>query len=431
MQHEFLSESWFDAVTKLQEESPDPGGPVFNLIVTGGPDGEQRVHVNGSRFGRGHAKKAAAAITLPVKIAHSIFVEGNFRAAMPAYTAGKIQIDGDLSALAAVSTASGNQLRELRNRLLTLTLSPSSGPRLEGPAASRASVLAELERLDLRDYARELDVNGLTIVPREVTGMTVDRIDRVRECVYDLIEKQSGVRPDPVTGETQRNVFYPSLYYFLFEDRIFEELLMCEHALALSSHLCGEDAMLSACTVFLKGPGDPPRTGSKLQLGLHTDNNGWQYPEPFPEPDRSPAVNCTWLLTDYTAEDGATVYVPGSHLLRRNPVGLEGEDRMVAVEAPRGSLVVWGSNTWHGGLPRTKPGLRAGLAWAITRPFMAQQEPFQLDVTEEVLARNSARFGVLMGQTFPTGWRSEGPERLVAKRAQAAARRAARSAAAS
>ena len=427
MRHGFLSESWFDAVAKLQEESARPGGPVFNLVVTGDPSGQKRVHVNGSRFGRGHAEDAAATITLPVKIAHAIFVEGNFRAAMPAYTAGKIQIDGDLGALAAISHSSGDQLRELRNRLLSITLSPSSGPELAAPAAARSSALTELDRLGLRDHVQELDLAGLTIIPRETTGMTAERIDRIRERVYGLIEEQSGVRPDPETGETHRNIFYPSLYYFLFEDRIFEELLMNEYALAMASHLCGEDAVLSACTVFMKGPGDPPTTGSVLQLGLHTDNNGWQYPEPFPPPEQSLVVNCTWTLTDYTEEDGATAYVPGSHLLRRNPVGLEGEDRMVPVEAPRGSLVVWGGNTWHGGLPRKKPGLRAGLAWAISRPFMAQQEPFQLDVTDEILARNSARFGVLMGQTFPTGWRAEGPERLMARRAQAAAGRAARS----
>ena len=427
MRHRFLSDGWFDAVTKLQEESADPSGPVFNLVVTGHSASEKRVHVNGSFFARGHAENAAAAITLPVKIAHSIFVEGNFRAAMPAYMAGKMQIDGDLGALAAISHSSGNQLREMRDRLLAITLSPPSGSNLDGAAAARSSVLAEIDRLGLRDHVRELDLAGLTVIPRETTGMTVERIDRIRERVYELIEEQSGVRPDPETGETHRNVFYPTLYYFLFEDQIFEELLMNEHALAMASHVCGEDSVLSACTVFMKGPGDPPTTGSKLQLGLHTDNNGWQYPEPFPSPERSLVVNCTWLLTDYTVEDGATVYVPGSHLLRRNPVGLEGEDRMVPVEAPRGSLVVWGGNTWHGGLPRSKPGLRAGLAWAISRPFMAQQEPFQLDVTEEILARNSARFGVLLGQTFPTGWRAEGPERLMARRAQSASRRAARS----
>jgi hypothetical protein len=417
----FLSDPWFDEVSSLQA-AVGSGKPVLNLVVTGGPEGEKRVRVEGSRFVRGHATGAAATITLPFQIAYSVFVQGNFRAAMPAYTAGKIQVEGELGALSSISNSAADQLRELRGRLLEVT-QPASGPELAGLAAARASALGEIDRLGLQSHQRELDLRGLTIVPREVTGMDVAFIDRVRERVCDLIERQSGVRPDPVTGETHRNVFYPSLYYFLFEDPIFEELLMNEYALALASYVCGEDCVLSACTVFLKGPADPPATASKLQLGLHTDNNGWQYPEPFPPADQCVVVNCTWLLTDYTVEGGATVYVPGSHLLRRNPLGLEGEDRLVPIEAPRGTLAVWGGNTWHGSLPRTKPGLRFGLAWAFSRPFMAAQEPFQLDVTEEILARNSARFGVLMGQTYPTGWRTEGPERLMARRAQAAAKR--------
>jgi len=245
----------------------------------------------------------------------------------------------------------------------------------------------------------------------------------VRERVLDLIAKRSGVRPDVATGETHRNVFYPSLYYFLFDDTIFEKLLMNETALAMASYLVGEDCIVSACTVFMKGPADPPKTGSKLQLGLHADNAGWQMPQPYPHPAQTVGVNVTWLLTDYTEDDGATVFVPGSHFLRRLPNGFEGEERMVPLEASRGTLVVWGSNTWHGSLPRRKPGLRLGLAYALTRPFLAPQEPFQLDVTEEILARNPPRFGVLMGQTYPTGWRAEGPEVMMAERARAAARR--------
>jgi ectoine hydroxylase-related dioxygenase (phytanoyl-CoA dioxygenase family) len=426
MREVFLSENWFRQVDAIQKDSPVNGGPILNLVVTDGPGGEKRVRVEGSRFAQGHASGAAATITMPFEIAHAIFVEGRFRDAMPAFTAGKIQIDGQLSALAGIARSDGDELRRLRDQLLTITEPATQGPSLSGQAASRASVLAEIDRLGLREYTRQLDVEGYVALPPSVTGMTTEFIDRVRETVLDLIEKRSGVRPNVETGETHRNVFYPSLYYYLFEHRIFEELLMNEHALAMASYLVGNDCILSACTVFMKGPADPPKTGSKLQLGLHADNAGWQLPEPYPDPSQALGVNCTWLLTDYTADDGATTFVPGSHFMRRLPIGTEGEERMVPVEAPRGTLLVWGSNTWHGSLPRRKPGLRLSLAWALTRPYLAPQEPFQLDVTEEILARNPPRFGILMGQTYPTGWRGEGPEVLMAARAKAAAKRAAK-----
>jgi ectoine hydroxylase-related dioxygenase (phytanoyl-CoA dioxygenase family) len=423
----FLSESWFRRVDEIQKDAPGNGGPVLNLVVCDGPEGEKRAHVAGTRFGQGHASEAAATVTLPFEIAHAIFVEGRFRDAMPAFTAGKIQIDGQLAALASIARSDGDELRELRNRLLTITRPASDGPSLVGPAAGRAAALREVERLGLAPYVRKLEVDGYAVIPREVAGMTLDLIDRVREKVLDVVERRTGVRPNLETGETHRNVFYPSLYYYLFEDRIFEELLMNEVALAMASSLLGDDCVVSACAIFMKGPADPPRTGSKVQLGLHADHLGFSLPEPYPHPSEVPAINITWLMTDYSVDEGATVFVPGSHYFRRMPIGFEGEERMVPLEAPRGTLVVWGGNTWHGSLPRKKPGLRIGGGFALTKPWLAPQEPFQLDVTEEILARNSPRFAVLMGQTYPTGWRGEGPEALMAARARAAAKRQGRS----
>ena len=423
MREVFLSDDWFQKVDEIQRDVPRNGGAILNLVVTEGPEGVKHVRVEGTRFERDHAPGAAATVTLPFEIAHAIFVEGRFRDAMPAFTAGKIQIDGQLAALASISRSDGDELRILRDRLLRITEPATNSPTLVGPAGAKARVEVEIKRLGLGEYVKKLEVDGYVAIPREVTGMTVEFIDRVREKILDAIERRTGVRPNVETGETHRNVFYPSLYYFLFEDRIFEELLMNEAALAMAASLVGEDAILSACVIFMKGPADPPKTGSKLQLGLHADHAGWSFPEPYPHPSEVPAINITWLMTDYTAEDGATAFVPGSHFFRRLPIGLEGEDRMVPLEAPRGTLVVWGANTWHGSLPRTKPGLRVGGGFAITRPWLAPQQPFQQDVTEEILARNPPRFSVLMGQTYPTGWRGEGPEVLMAARAKAAARR--------
>ena len=263
MAHVFLSDSWFNEVSGLQRDLGKAGTPVLNLVVTDSPEGEQHVRVAGSHFLPGHADQASARITLPFTMAHAIFVQGKFEAAIAAIVEHKIKIDGDFGALSSISRSDGD---ELRDRLLPLTIAPTPGREVDGAAAARSNALAEAQRLGLEEHVRELDDNGLTIIPPEETGMDPGFIDRVREKVCDLIEAQSGARPDMKTGESHRNVFYPSLYYYLFEDRIFEELLMNEHALAMASYLCGDDCILSACTVFLKGPADPPAGGSKLQL---------------------------------------------------------------------------------------------------------------------------------------------------------------------
>jgi ectoine hydroxylase-related dioxygenase (phytanoyl-CoA dioxygenase family) len=121
-------------------------------------------------------------------------------------------------------------------------------------------------------------------------------------------------------------------------------------------------------------------------------------------------ATATLLLTDYTREDGAFAFVPGSHTRCRHPVDFEDVEHAVAIDAPRGSLLVHDGRLWHGSFGRTKPGLRAGMAFAHSRMFMAPLEGFREHVTKEVLERHPERFAQLLGQYVPTGTTEEGPD---------------------
>ena len=70
------------------------------------------------------------------------------------------------------------------------------------------------------------------------------------------MEQRTGVRPDLASGETHRNVFFPTLYYFLFEDPLFQEWLLHPVLLALVTYLLGESCVLTTTAVFMKGPAD-------------------------------------------------------------------------------------------------------------------------------------------------------------------------------
>ena len=63
------------------------------------------------------------------------------------------------------------------------------------------------------------------------------------------------------------------------------------------------------------------------------------------------------------------------------------------------------------------------LRTVLTRPWLMRQQPHGEDVTERMLARNGPRFAVLMGQNYIAGYRSEGPQVLMTRRAAAAAKR--------
>jgi ectoine hydroxylase-related dioxygenase (phytanoyl-CoA dioxygenase family) len=167
--------------------------------------------------------------------------------------------------------------------------------------------------------------------------------------------------------------------------------------LCLVTHLLGENAVLSNCLAFVKGPGNE-------DLGLHCDNV--YVPEPFPV--HAQVCNATWLLTDYSRDDGALCFVPGSHQHGRHPKAGEAVQQRVAVEAPAGSLVFWHGHTWHGAFARRNPGIRMNLINAFMRMYMRPQEPYREYVTAQQLAARPARFATLLGQDVTYGWREEG-----------------------
>jgi ectoine hydroxylase-related dioxygenase (phytanoyl-CoA dioxygenase family) len=164
---------------------------------------------------------------------------------------------------------------------------------------------------------------------------------------------------------------------------------------ALISYLLGDSCVLSSMVAMVKGPGT-------RALPLHVDN-GPGVPEPLPP--YAQVANATWILSDYTVENGPLCFVPGSHHLCRHPAAEEADPRtnplVVPIEAPKGSLVVFHGNLFHGALPRTAPGLRLNLIMFFTRMYFRPQEDYTNRITPEMLARNTDRFASLVGLTHP------------------------------
>ena len=266
-----------------------------------------------------------------------------------------------------------------------------------------AAVQAALSELDLCEHAVELDTLGYTIVPPD-RAAPAGFIDEVRERLLEVAARRDGVRADTAQGATHENLRLPNYYYLLFEDPVFEQLLLMPSALALVTKLLGWSCVLSTSTALIKGPSAKP--ADKLDIGLHCDTE--MHPPPFPM--FAQYANATWLLSDYSQEAGGLCFVPGSHLLCRQPERNEALDRLVPVEAPMGSLVLWHGNTWHGAYRRQTTGLRMAVAFLFARRYLLTREPYREDVTKEMLDRNPPRFATLMGQEVLAGWRAEGPD---------------------
>ena len=136
--------------------------------------------------------------------------------------------------------------------------------------------------------------------------------ERMLEACLDVAERRSGERPDLATGSTDRDSpVGGAMDTMLLEHPVFEESLMNPVMLALVTHLCDYNVVLSSMSCSIKGPSD-------VQFHLHTDTR-----LPSPLPAQALVCKCMYLLTDFNRDKGSTVFVPGSHKWCRSPEGSE------------------------------------------------------------------------------------------------------------
>jgi hypothetical protein len=109
MPNPFLSDAWLDEVESL--DAPPATGPaadlVLNVVIPDTPDGERQLNMAGGKFNRGLADNAPTKVTIPYDVAKAMFVDGNPQAAMQAFMAGQIKVEGDMTKLMAMQSAGG------------------------------------------------------------------------------------------------------------------------------------------------------------------------------------------------------------------------------------------------------------------------------------------------------------------------------------
>jgi ectoine hydroxylase-related dioxygenase (phytanoyl-CoA dioxygenase family) len=94
----------------------------------------------------------------------------------------------------------------------------------------------------------------------------------------------------------------------------------------------------------------PPHTGVRMPFhmdsdrGRHRDQMGYS------------AATAIWMLDPFTAENGATAFVPGSHLFGKSPkqvladLNASHPDEII-VEGEAGDVLVFNGHCWHAGRP--------------------------------------------------------------------------------
>jgi ectoine hydroxylase-related dioxygenase (phytanoyl-CoA dioxygenase family) len=233
-------------------------------------------------------------------------------------------------------------------------------------------------------HLREIDEDGYTILEAAIDPeLTVALRDAIRRLEHDLDVRPRGTAAE---GHSTRRI-----YNLLAKDPVFRAMPLHPNVLPLVERLLDRGCLLSGMTAIDIGPGEDaqPLHGDDLVMSRHLQR-----------PHVPMMVTCMWALTDFTAANGGTRFVPGSHRFATVPSPDAGTDgvEVRALEMPAGSVMVFHGSLWHGGGPNTTDDeWRCSVNVQYCPGFVRQQQNPYLGIPREVLATFPDRLVELLG----------------------------------
>jgi ectoine hydroxylase-related dioxygenase (phytanoyl-CoA dioxygenase family) len=234
-----------------------------------------------------------------------------------------------------------------------------------------------LEAAALRAHLERIERDGFTIVEDAIEPALVD------ELAEDLLrlERELGVVPAHNAFEGTRTV---RIYNLLVHGALYERVPVHPSVLPIVEGVLDAGCLVSSLSSIGIGPGETAQP-------IHADD----MVIPLAKPHAAIICNSMWALTDFTAANGATRLVPGSHRSESPAYGAEVES--VSAEMRRGSVLVWHGSLWHGGGANHTGERRVGIAMNYCAGFVRQQENQQLGIPREIARRFAPRLRELVG----------------------------------
>jgi ectoine hydroxylase-related dioxygenase (phytanoyl-CoA dioxygenase family) len=260
------------------------------------------------------------------------------------------------------------------------------------PASAQPAAQSALGGFDLAGHRARLRAQGYTVIEDFLSSAT---LQAVREGLRPYLGTHQG-RNNFEGYKTER------VYTLVARGRVFEDIAGEPRVLALCGEFLKPGFLLTASQAICIHPGETAQP-------LHFDDTFY----PLPRPRPAVSVSTIVAVDAFTADNGGTQIVPGSHAWSDaevagvydgrdadapTPAGLE--PRLASVTMPAGACLVFLGTLLHRGGANRSAAPRLAFSNQYCEPWARTQENFFLGVPAERMRSMSLRLQQLLGYSI-------------------------------
>jgi ectoine hydroxylase-related dioxygenase (phytanoyl-CoA dioxygenase family) len=241
--------------------------------------------------------------------------------------------------------------------------------------------------MTMQDALHQLNVTNTTLSSDEIKQLneqgylplynilSQDQIIRFRNRLDEITLVEGELAGTEVHQEAGTN----RLSNLIDKDPMFDICYTHPRVLAAMNHVLSSDFKISSLNSRASLPGEGLQA-LHADWGEAVDAGNYQ------------VCNSIWLLVDFTANNGATRVVPGTHRSGQHPATALDDPKAphpdeIQLIAPAGTVVIFNSHLWHGGTVNHSDAPR----YALHSYFCRRDQPQQLDqkahLSEKTIAR--------------------------------------------
>lgn len=180
------------------------------------------------------------------------------------------------------------------------------------------------------------------------------------------------------------------VYTLVARGKVFEEVASDPRVLAVVGAFLSPGFLLSASHAICIHPGEAAQN-------LHFDDTFY----PFPRPRAPLGISVIGAIDAFTAENGATIAIPGSHAWGADwAERARASDERIALEMPAGAAAVFAGTLVHGAGANRSAAPRLGYTNQYCQPWARTQENWFLGIPRERAAAMSPTLQALLGYSL-------------------------------